>query len=350
MKSVAATVLAAIVAAGSISAQETQTAPDQAWSLKAGDQFSTQVTVNIDMEMEMPGMPMGAGGQQFHVQYQLDHKVTETADGASKVDATIGPVIAKIIMPMMGEMAYNSAEDDEQNPMRGVRHLVGKTFSYGIDTSGKISDVSGGDALVEEAAEAAAGENTGGGGGGMMMMDPAALAQIAMVLFRDDTLATSLSIHTHVLPGAGAGGATYSMDREESIATVGKIKFKADCTAEAADGKTKITYTGKDIGFEAPDLPADDGNPMAAMQRKLLQGLKVTRSAVSGTAHFDKALGRVVSSESVREVDQEGELPEELKQMMQMQGAPVEDGMMMKRKSKLTVKVEEVGGEDRRRF
>jgi len=348
VKSVAATVLAVIVAAGSISAQETQTA-GLAWSLKAGDSFSTKVTIDIDMGMEMPGMPMGGGNQAFHVEYQLDHKVSESADGVSKIDATIGPVLTKITMPMMGDMAYSSAEDDEQNPLRGVRHLVGKSFSYKLDRAGKVSEVSGGDALVTEAAQAAAGDGGGGEGGGMMMIDPAALAMVAMALFQDLTLQTSIGVHTHVLPGTG-NGAAWSLDREESIATVGTIKFKADCTGEAAEGGTKITFTGKDIEFAALDVPVDGSNPMAAMQKKLMEGLEVTRTAVTGTATFDKALGRVTKSESTREIDQEGELPEELKQMIQMQGGQVQDDMLMKRKSKLTVTVEELSADDRRRF
>ncbi|MCA8920902.1 MAG: hypothetical protein KDD82_03770 [Planctomycetes bacterium] len=346
MKSVAATALAVIVAAGSISAQETQTA-GMAWSLKAGDQFSTKVTIDIELGMELPGLPMGGGDQGFHVEYQLDHKVGESVDGVAKIDATIGPVTAKISMPMMGEMGYSSAEDDEQNPLRGVRHLVGKTFAYSIDKSGKVLSVSGGDALVEEAAQAAAADGGGDNGGGMMMIDPKALAGAAMMLFRDETLQTSIGVHTHVLPGA-AGGASWSLDREESIATVGTIKFKAACASE--DG-AKITLSGNEISFEQPaPMPGEEANPMAAMQRKLMEGLEVTRTAVTGTATYDKALGRVTSSESVREIDQEGQLPEELKQMIQMQGGQVQDDMVLKRSSKLTVKVEEVAGDDRRRF
>ena len=86
VKSVAATALAVIVAAGSISAQETQTA-GMAWSLKAGDQFSTKVTIDIELGMELPGLPMGGGDQGFHVEYQLDHKVGESVDVAGQPPA-----------------------------------------------------------------------------------------------------------------------------------------------------------------------------------------------------------------------------------------------------------------------
>ncbi|MEZ6184794.1 MAG: DUF6263 family protein [Planctomycetota bacterium] len=347
MKSVATTALAVFVAAGALTAQETQTA-GMAWSLSAGDQFSTKVEVGIEIVIELPGMPMGSQTQSFDVTYQLDHKVTEVADGKAKVDATVGPVKLVATVPMLGELSYDSAEDDAQNPLRMVRHLVGKQFNYTMRKDGEVTEVSGGDALVEEVTQAAASEKQDQGGG-FGMVDPSMLAGIALALFQDGTLRTTLAVHSHVLPQDGVAAATYSLHREEEIATVGSIKFTTECQASEGEDGTSITFSAEEVDFKRVEVPVSD-NPMAAMQAKLLQNLQLTDTEVRGEATFDKALGRVIRSTSVRRLKQEGPLPEELKQMMQMQGAQVQDDMQITQDSKLTVKISEIAEDDRRRF
>jgi hypothetical protein len=252
-------------------------------------------------------------------------------------------------MGMMGDMAYDSKSDDALNPMRGIRHAVGKKFSYKLSRSGKVTDVSGGDALVKAMNEAMSGEapppakdDQGGGMGGMMGFDPAAMAaqaaqQLSGMLFSDASLTSLLRLMNEVLPEDPAA-ASWNRDVDMTIPGAGRLRFKAAHTnAGQAEGNARIdTKVDGELQFDR-DL-GGGGDPMAEQVRKMMGDATVTRKEARGSGSFSLTQGRLIDSEMVVQIDSEGDLPPFMKAMMGQQGGQVPDDLKMARNTAVTLR------------
>src|SRR5687768_11852946 len=81
------------------------------------------------------------------------------------IEATIDVIRIRVGLGMMGEMGFDSKNgDDAANPFCSVCHAVGKKFSFKLMTTGKVSDVSGGDGVIKAMADGVKADQAQGGG------------------------------------------------------------------------------------------------------------------------------------------------------------------------------------------
>lgn len=300
-----------------------------AWQLKAGDRLPYTLTFLLEETTELKGL-MPPQQVVTEVAYGATHEVKSVNGDVATIEVTVESIRARMGMGMMGEMAYDSKQDDTLNPLRGIRHAVGKKFTYQLSRTGKVSQVTGGDAAVEEINEAMSGEapppsnDQGGGMGGMMGFDPAAIAaqacqQMAKVLFADKALASILELVNGILPEDPAAK-TWTRAVDMNLPGAGTLKFNSDQTnAGEADGNVRITSAVKDLEFER-DLTNGQGGPMAEQMKQMMGESTVTRKDARGSGTFSASKGRLIDSELVVELDSEGDLPPFIKAMMQQQG------------------------------
>jgi hypothetical protein len=304
---------------------------------KTGDTLGYTYTWTLDQKTELPGMPMD---ETSEVCYHLDQRVESVTDGVATVQATISSIKVRLGAGMMGEMAYDSATDDESNPFAWLRHVVGKTFTFKMKTTGEVTEVTGGEAIRQEVTEAVTREaaanpapgGMGGDGGGMGMgMDPAAMMQMIaarlMVVFTDPSLKSSLEVVNHVLPdsGAAAEGGTWTHPVVVTLPNVGTLRFTGEFAhrGSARDAVRITTRASDEIVLER-----DGGQPSSdpqtemfrQMQKQMTEKLEVKRKAVNGTSSFDVARGRLIDAELVHEIVMEGPLPPMMAAMLGDQG------------------------------
>lgn len=323
------------------------------WQLEPGDKIPCTFTLLLEESFELKGM-MPPQQTQQEVSYGATHEVKSIEGDVATIEATVDSIRARMGLGMMGEMAYDSKSDDEQNPMRGIRHAVGQKFTFKLSRSGQVSGVTGGDALVQAMRDAMgkekppAGQGGGdqGGMGGMMGFDPNAVAaqvaaQLPTIVFSDAALSGSLQLVNGVLP-TDETAAAWSRDVDVSIPGAGRLKFKADHeTTGAADGNVRIgAKVPGEIEFERDFGGAGGGDPMADQVRKMMGDAKVIRKEAHGSASFSTTKGRLLDSELVVQVDSEGDLPPFLKAMMGQQGGgeQLPDDIKMARNTAVTMR------------
>lgn len=338
-------VLASLLPAAAQDGTQERAPGGLAWNLKAGDRLPYTLTFLMEETIELKGM-MPPQQQVTEVVYGSTHEVKSVDGDVATIEATVDSIKARIGLGMMGEMAYDSQSDDTLNPMRGVRHAIGKKFSYKLSRTGKISDVSGGDAAVAEITQAMSGEapppSDDQGMGGMFGFDPAMVAgqasqQLITVLFADKGLSSILELVNAVLPEDPAA-ATWKRAVDLNLAGAGSLKFNAEqANAGAADGNVKISSKIQDLEFER-DLSNGQGGPMAEQMKQMMGDSTVTRKDAHGSGTFSSAQGRLVDSELVVELDSEGDLPPFLKAMMNQQGGNVPADVKMNRGTVVTLR------------
>lgn len=307
-----------------------QTAEKQklAWTLAVGDELHYAFTWSFQQREDLG--EMNSKDVKIRIHYTLTQKVTAVTGGVATIEATITSIAASVDPTMMGmpmgKMEYDSAKDNEASMLRAVRHATGKTFTFKIASSGKISDVSGGQAIrdaVSVAAEANSKEmakkmNEGGGGGmgGMGgMMGPEMIGMLAArltVAFDDTTLLSTLNVVNYVLPDAGseavAEGDTWEHDIVEKLPQLGSVTFKGRYTHKGSvEGKTRLKIKPVGDAKLEKDTSEGGGSEFQEKEKSSLQNMKVQYTRVKGSATF--GAGRLVESEFIQKIVSEGDVP-----------------------------------------
>lgn len=316
--------------------------------LQPGDAMRYSYTWTLEQKTELPGMPME---ETSEVAYALDQQVESVTDGVATVRATIRTLRVRLGAGMMGELTYDSTKDGESSPFAWLRHVVDKSFTFKMKTTGEVTEVTGGDAIRDEVTAAVAAESAdqpapggmGGGGGMGMGMDPGAMMQMIAgrltVVFGDESLKSSLCVVNHVLPEAGTPateGATWSHPVVEHLPNVGTVRFTGEFAHRGGAGDAvRITTRATDeVQLERDQgAPSDDPNVemMRQMQRQMTEKLEVTKKTVRGTSSFDVARGRLIDSELVHDIQMEGPLPAMMAAMLgeQAKGAKLKQSIVL---------------------
>lgn len=98
----------------------------------------TMVTQDMVMNMSMAGQNQNTTMSQ-HMWTMA--KTKEVKDGTAAIEQTVLRIKAKMAMPMLGDIDYDS-DDPESDPgmLQSMAELVGKTTSTRVDASGKVLD------------------------------------------------------------------------------------------------------------------------------------------------------------------------------------------------------------------
>ena len=307
----AAFILAASALAG---AQSTET-KDLAWKLEKGAKH--QYTLNWELQL---GQSVRAAQNldlvdfQISVAYSLDQEITAVEGGVASITATFKTIKASVVMNAMGmpgsPEAYDSEVEGGSELLQALGKALGESFSFKIDTQGKISEVKGGTevqqklaAALEEAAQKQnAPPNPMGIGG-------AQTAGMALLAFEDGSIESALNLLNNVLPGA-EGGESWTKDHEQKT-KIGTMKFVGKYRlGEPAPGKTRIAFKNKG------DVTMEKGDSSGPGLAQMVKDLKVVDSKVKGLASFGS--GHILDSEVEFMADAEGIAPEMLKKRLEM--------------------------------
>lgn len=125
--------------------------------LNAGDSYKFRETMEIDTEGTMQGMDIGSQ-IEIHSDYAYDVVSVDDA-GVADVTVTYGRVRGKLVSAMMGEIEFDSASEEEPDPMSAMVSgqflaRAGTSFQVRIDPLGVMSDFRGLDAIVAKMAAA----------------------------------------------------------------------------------------------------------------------------------------------------------------------------------------------------
>jgi len=123
-----------------------------AMKVAKNDAFNYTITQNTDMNISIMGQDMSTTGKQ---ETDYSFKITEVLPGGDfKSDVTIKRITFNQKVPMVGDIAYDSANPDEGNPMmKSLGETVGKTFVVSYDKNGGITKTEGVEKIVGDLAK-----------------------------------------------------------------------------------------------------------------------------------------------------------------------------------------------------
>ena len=225
---------------GVASAQE---APTPTWTLEEGQTLRYAFTWDLQQSEEIPDV-LPPQEISIQVRYVLAQTVTSLdATHTATIHAEVAEITAVVDLGLLGSLEY-TGDDDPDNPLHGLRHLVGRSFTYHLSPHGEVSHVDGGAAIVQ--AVQAQVEAPAGGGDDMGMMDPDALGRGLVVqvaaFFADDALTSSLGVVNAVLPGEDQG-VWWERHVEERVPQVGELSFDAAyALGEVGPDGTPVTF------------------------------------------------------------------------------------------------------------
>ncbi len=327
-----------VLALGAAPAQESRARAGLRYAFEVGKTQRQACTWRLVQTQDFSGL-IPPQTTTVELVYGVDEKVTAVApDGAATVEATITTIRGQVAMGMMmGEMAYDSATDDAGSPLRFMRHLVGKTYTFTITPAGAVTAVTGGDAIRAALIEAAkadgkpADDKPAAGGrrrrGGMP--DAGGMAQTfatqLSVVFTDASIKSALEVTRNVLPEAAdaAEGATWTRTYAEVLPRIGTMRFTSN-QAHRGAGDGVVRLTGRSTG--EVELVRDEGKGEAGedamagmareMQRQMAEKMEVKRKQVTHAVQFDPAAGALRESEVKHTIDMEGPIPPMIAAMM----------------------------------
>jgi len=256
-----------------------------AMKVAKNDAFNYTVTQNTDMNISIMGQDMSTTGKQ-ETDYAFN--VTEVLpSGDFKSDVTIKRIAFHQKVPMMGDIAYDSANPDEgNNPMmKSLGETVGKTFVVSYDKNGGITKTEGVEKIVGDLSKG---------------LDGQAGQQIVTQL-GSAGITNTLKNLSGIIKGNAKVGSSWNV---KSISH-GFIDMELDQTftlRERKDGQAII-----DVSGTAKTLAGDGGLEFQGMEI----GYDLT-GPITGTIVVDEATGWAISSNIVPN----------LKGKMTMKGGP----------------------------
>ena len=336
-----------IAAAGISTAQTSEKAPasDLAWTFSKDAKDSYTVSWDLKVKQGLSGaQPMDLATIGVKVTYLLDQVVTKVDGGKGAIKGTIKSLKVESGMDMMGMPGPKNSYDSEKPEgasaiMSALGKAVGGELTFHMSKQGEVSEVAGGDELaqkIQAAVQEAAmkqRQGGGGGGGGMGPMGNPELqgAMLGSMAFMNESITGSLNLLHHVLPSEKkAQGETWKIKQGLEV-NVGSLSFTGVYKHDGSvKGKTRI-------GFK------NDGEVKMAKKEGGMGGmpglnldLTVTKSELKGLSTFGE--GKLVDSEVSLDVSTEGEMPDMLKQRMQMMGGGVPEGTKLAIGYKLTLR------------
>lgn len=306
---------------------EAQTAERSAlrWDLKSGD--TLKYSFKWEFQQKADVGQLAYQDVKVLIHYTLTQTVKSVDGGTATIDAEVTSLNASADPTMMGmpmgKMGFDSANDKEGNLLRVLRHAVGKTFSFKLSPTGKVSGVKGGQAIRDAVSEAIKTEmpemmkkmGGGGMGGGMGMMGPGMVGTLASrltVAFDDETLTTTLGIVNHVLPDSPTTeGGSWTRDIVEKLPELGSVSFKGKYTHKGVvDGAAQIAFK-PDGKVELERAEAPGGTDAQEAEKKDMATMKVLSTKVRGLASFKD--NRIAVSVVDQTIEAEGEVPDMIK-------------------------------------
>ncbi len=250
------------------------------------DAFNYTITQDSDMKISIMGQDMSTSGKQV-TDYSFTIKEV-MSNGDFKSDVTIDRVAFNQKAPMVGEIAYDSADPEKNNnPMlNSLGETVGKTFVVSYDKLGKITKTEGVDKIIDDLAKGLDGQS------GQQIVTQMGAAGITNTL-------KNLSGILQGNPKVGNSWNVKSLNQ-------GVVDMELDQTftlRERKDGRAIIDVTGT-----AKSVAGESGLEF--------QGMEIgydLAGPVSGTIIVDEATGWAISSNIVPD----------LKGKMTMKGGPL---------------------------
>ena len=236
-----------------------------------GDSFGYLVTQHTNMNVSVMGQDMATTGKQ-DTEYAFE--VAEVAsNGDFKTDVTIKRVAFQQKIPMMGDVAYDSADKagSENSPLKSLGETVGKQFKVSYDKEGKIQKTEGMQEII---------------GGLMKSFEKQQGAEQLLSQFGTEGITNTLKNLSGIIKGNPKVGATWT----EQVNAQGMVNMILDQTftlTERKDGQAIIT-----VGGTAKTTDEDSGLEFQGMQISYdLAG------PITGTIVVDEKTGWAISSD-----------------------------------------------------
>jgi hypothetical protein len=259
------------------------------WKLKEGETLRYRIAQDSHQVTEgMGNFETDANGAQV---------VRETvksvgADGTAKLECSWEALRIKMSVPMGGDMEFDSTRTEDAStsgPLKGLGKVVGATFLMELKADGEVASISGvTDAFSKAFPDSDAGSKMA--------------KSLVGRMFNDEGMRRTMQ--SAFLPEkAVAQGATWKHDASYVLPSLGELKVHFDYsfagTEDAGGGScAKLAVkTGISFGNVKPDF---SGSPM--MERFDVD-LKLEDGKGEGTVLFSPALGRLIQSSSVADLD-----------------------------------------------
>lgn len=325
--------LAALLIAFSASAQaQTAEQANLAWSFEKGSKNSYVLDWVLDLgqsvKTDQQDMPLGT--ISVKVSYTLEQEITAVEGGVATVKAIFKTVKGETGMMMMGMPGpvdtYDSTKEGGSELLSSLSKCLGESITFKMDSRGKVSEVSGGQAVGEKIMaalqDAMANQQGGQQQGPMAGAGAAQTVPLTLLAFEDGSVESALNMVCQVLP-TEAGAKTWQIDHAQR-SKIGGMKWTGKYRlGEAAEGATTITF--KNLGDV--ELNKEEGGNDAPGLAQMVKDLKVVDSEVSGSSKF--GAGHVIQSEVDFKADTQGTAPEMIKQRLEMMLGPQKGDMKL---------------------
>lgn len=251
-------------------------------------------TTKQEQSIDMEGQAMEMGNT---INYTIKLAVTEIGEkGELQVAVDILRVEGALLLPMMGEVAFDSAAGPTEDDGFGMSalgdamaSLAGQKFTATVSPYGKVEKAIGTAEILEAA------RKKGGQMGGQMLASS----------LSEKVLENLVENAFGVLPDkpiAKGGKWTHSETAKESRTQVDN-KMELTLT-EIDDAAFVIDATGtvSKPGGEAPALGTDEGEE-AAMAREMMANMKIKNGKIGGKIKVSRTDGFIVESTSTMSMD-----------------------------------------------
>ncbi len=247
-----------------------------------------------EQAIDMDGQTMDMGNT---VNYTVRVTVGEVSDkGSLDVTIDILRVEGALVLPMMGEVAFDSAAGPAEDDGFGMAalgdamaSLAGKKFTATVSPYGKVEKVEGTKELLDAA------RKKGGQMGGQMLASA----------LTDQALESLVENAFGVLPDKpiALGGSWTRLDNSKSGRTRANNKMELTL-AKLDDTSFEIEAKGT---VEKPEAAApeagEEESPEAAMAREMMANMKIKNGKIAGKLKVSRTDGFVVESSSSMAMD-----------------------------------------------
>ncbi len=259
------------------------------WKWRKGEVVRYRNTTNQTLDQTVMGTAMQVKQKQVQVTKQ---EVTDVAaDGTATVVCTFEAIKIDVENPLQGGgISYDStnpedaarAKDPQLAPVAG---LVGETFTFKVDSRGKVSEVKGFDKILDK----------------MLESYPEAQREVARSMLGkslgDESMRSQLEAAYHALPdGEVEVGASWKQDSSVTIPMAGTIVSHNTYTLqgfEAVGGKDCARIGTEGALEQTAKAEPDPSNPFASLMEIAFKSGKI-----AGDIFFDPEGGRAIRQTS----------------------------------------------------
>lgn len=252
---------------------------DLKWKFEKGRELTYQQTQKQSMEI------FGTAMEQETRQTQVWKVKDVAADGTATIETKCVAVASKASGAM--EFEYDSEKDKEvpENPqVKMMAKMVGKVFTLKMTPRGKIVEMKGFDALMEDMLKEL-GEDAG------------PMREMLKQMLSDDTMKSAMQQLAPMLPEKAVGkGDTWKDEFTLKFPMIGGMKFGVGSTmTDLAGGEAKIA---QDWTIELKGGEEDKDNPLAGL-------IKITDSKGKAQIAFSVEKGCFISQKITMDLTME---------------------------------------------